>query len=1060
MESNISLFSSFGVVASCCIILLLSGVVMRKLENFSKAELIKEIHNLRSQISAFQEKLDRQSQIGYPRLSEDITEEQRSLEILKNQQAYLESIFRAAPAGIGVVKDRIFQMVNRKFCEMVGYSRNELIGKGSQMIYPDKREYEFVGKQKYQQIIEKGIGAVETKFQRKDGTIINVLLSSTPIDPNDFSKGITFTALDITARKQSEQALRQSEQRYRTFVESLPDIVFITDCKSRMLYANPALKRQTGFTVEDFQRHHRKHEFIHPEDTDRVAKFIDNFIKSEAQFSDIIEHRFIDKFDRIHWYSTIIARIEYEGEPALQFITRNITEQKKAIHALKKSQERLELILDSAEIGLWDHNLKTGKVIRSKHWAQMLGYKLEEMGDDVNFWKSLIHPEDLPFVQKVAQDHESGKTPHFKVEHRMKTKDGQWKWILNWGKIIERDQQGHPTRALGTHLDITDQKLALEAIKENEKRFRLIVQNMPMLIVAFGNDGKIIFWNRQCTKITGYTSKEMTGKVDALKKLFPDPHYRKQILIKWRKQQNKFSDWILTLTTKKGRQRTISWYNITAEVQIPSWAFWVIGIDVTDRIKAENQLRESHRKLQINLNYFSSMDKISQTISNSSSLDSMIKGCLKNLLQIFGIDRAWMLYPCDPSSSAFEIEYEITRPGYPSIETNNMKFSRSQINIKIISELLAVDGPVAYDIKNLNFRTTPLVKKFHVKSLLAIAIKPSIRQAWALGLHQCSHLREWTSEDKKLFKDIAQRMSAGIDNLLLYQNMINSERKIKQYSENLEKMVTERTNELEIKTKKLQESQQKLTHLLDDVNKSRNELEHLNQQLEYTNKELEAFVYSVSHDLRAPLRHIEGFTEILMKNIWQSLNDKNRHYLNNVSDAVKQMGQLIDDLLIFSRMGRVEMHKIRVDLSIIIQEIMTELELEIKDRDINWKINPLPIVDGDPSLLHQVMLNLISNAAKFTRNRKKARIEIGSRSTNNETIIFIKDNGTGFDMKYADKLFGVFQRLHHKDEFEGTGIGLANVRRIIHRHNGRVWAEGKTNKGATFYFSLPKHGGR
>ena len=977
MESDKSLFNSFRVVAFYFIILLHDEVVMRKLENFTKAELIEEIHNLRSQISALQKKLDKQREIGYPRLSEDETEEKRSRQILKNQQAY-----------------------------------------------------------------------------------INALLSSTTIDPNDFSKGITFTELDITARNLSEKALRQSEQRYRTLVESLPDIVFITDYNSRMLYANPALKRQTGLAVENFQSPHRKYEFIHPEDTDRVAKFIVNFIKSEAQFSDIIEHRFIDKFDRIHWYSSIIARIEYEGEPALQFITRNITEQKKTIQALKESQERLELILDSAEIGLWDHNLKTGKLIRSQHWAQMLGYKLEEMGDDANFWKRLVHPEDLPSVQKIAQDHESGKIPYFKVEHRMRTKDGHWKWILNWGKIIERDQQGHPIRILGTHIDITEQKLALEAIKENEKRFRLIVQNMPMLIVAFGNDGKIVFWNRQCTRITGYTSKEMMGKVGALKKLFPDPHYRKQILIKWRKQQNKFTDWILTLTTKKGRQRTISWYNIADEVQIPSWAFWVIGIDVTDRIKAENQLRESHRKLQINLHYFSSMDKISHTISKYSTLDNMIKECLKNLRQIFRIDSAWMIRPYHSESSSFKIEYEIKKSDYPSIKASDQIFSRDQISVKIFNKLLTSDEPVTYDIKSLKFQTTSLVKKFKVKSLLAIAIKPSIQQAWVLGLHQCSHLRQWTSEDKKLFKDIAQRMSAGIDNLLLYQNMINSERKIKQYSENLEKMVKERTNELEIKTKKLQEYQQKLTHLLEDVNKSRNELEHLNQQLEYTNKELEAFVYSVSHDLRAPLRHIEGFTEILMKNIWQSLNDKNRHYLNNVSDAVKQMGQLIDDLLTFSRMGRVEMHKIRVDLSIIIQEIMTELELEIKDRDINWKINPLPIVDGDPSLLHQVMLNLISNAAKFTRNRKKARIEIGSRSTNKETIIFIKDNGTGFDMKYADKLFGVFQRLHHKDEFEGTGIGLANVRRIIHRHNGRVWAEGKTNKGATFYFSLPKQGGR
>ncbi len=227
-------------------------------------------------------------------------------------------------------------------------------------------------------------------------------------------------------------------------------------------------------------------------------------------------------------------------------------------------------------------------------------------------------------------------------------------------------------------------------------------------------------------------------------------------------------------------------------------------------------------------------------------------------------------------------------------------------------------------------------------------------------------------------------------------------------------------------------------------------------QLQAANKELEAFAYSVSHDLRAPLRHIDGFLELLQQSLAAPLDERSRHYMTNIADAARRMGTLIDDLLAFSRMGRNEMSTRPVDLAGLVHEIVQELEPETQGRTIRWQIADLPTVTGDRAMLRQTLVNLLSNALKFTRGCTLADIEIGclpGRGT--ETIVFIRDNGVGFDMKYADKLFGVFQRLHRADEFEGTGIGLANVRRIIQRHGGRTWAEGKINQGATFYFSLP-----
>jgi signal transduction histidine kinase/HAMP domain-containing protein len=227
-------------------------------------------------------------------------------------------------------------------------------------------------------------------------------------------------------------------------------------------------------------------------------------------------------------------------------------------------------------------------------------------------------------------------------------------------------------------------------------------------------------------------------------------------------------------------------------------------------------------------------------------------------------------------------------------------------------------------------------------------------------------------------------------------------------------------------------------------------------ELQAANGELEAFSYSVSHDLRAPIRHIAAFAGLVKQRSGEKLDEKGRHYLGQVLDSAKQMGHLIDDLLSFSRMSRAAMQKTDVDLEALVEETLQAQQPETQERNIVWKRSRLPKVRGDTAMLRQVFVNLLANAIKYTRSRDPAEIEIGCQEGNlNELVIFVRDNGVGFDMQYADKLFGVFQRLHRAEEFEGTGIGLANVRRIVARHGGRTWAESAVNRGATFYVALP-----
>ncbi len=272
--------------------------------------------------------------------------------------------------------------------------------------------------------------------------------------------------------------------------------------------------------------------------------------------------------------------------------------------------------------------------------------------------------------------------------------------------------------------------------------------------------------------------------------------------------------------------------------------------------------------------------------------------------------------------------------------------------------------------------------------------------------------------------------------------------------------VTERSSELSITIEEMLAEIEERKRVQAELEEARG---HLEEQVEArttellaANKELDAFSYSVAHDLRAPLRHLQGYAELQKKRLVEVPDKKLQDYANTIAAASIKMGMLIDALLLLSHLGRTELKKRKVGLNVLVRDVVQDIQSEVKGRDIKWEIDDLPEVYGDKALLRLVLVNLISNAVKYTNTRHRAEILIGCRDEADKFICSVKDNGVGFDKKYLDRLFGVFQRLHSKDEFEGTGIGLATVRRIIARHGGSTWAEGSVGEGATFYFMLPK----
>ena len=269
-----------------------------------------------------------------------------------------------------------------------------------------------------------------------------------------------------------------------------------------------------------------------------------------------------------------------------------------------------------------------------------------------------------------------------------------------------------------------------------------------------------------------------------------------------------------------------------------------------------------------------------------------------------------------------------------------------------------------------------------------------------------------------------------------------------QLKEQLEEHVLTRTRELAASHEAIRHNQSQM-----NVELERRVIERT-AELDAVNKELEAFSYSVSHDLRAPLRAVDGFSQAVLEDYGQVLPEQGLYYLKTIREGAQKMGVLIDDLLKFSRLSRESLNKRKVNTLELVNEVLGQLQQEVKGRQIDLQVGALPACWGDPALLRQVWINLLSNAFKYTRKQEVALIEIGCNQTPVDDVYFVKDNGTGFSMQYISKLFKVFQRLHCLEEFEGTGVGLAIVERIIQRHGGRIWAEAEVNHGATFYFTL------
>ena len=615
-----------------------------------------------------------------------------------------------------------------------------------------------------------------------------------------------------------------------------------------------------------------------------------------------------------------------------------------------------------------------------------------------NFIEFVNEPE-IPRALEVFKDASKGNIEKRSVEFSLKRKDGSiFIAELNGSKF----QQDLINGTLVVIRDITERKQAEDKLRANEAKFRAVAELSPMAIYSStGIDQKAVYINEVFYKIFGYTREDIPTVGQWWLRAFPDEKYRQHIFELWTyniEQANKNNTEVealeCTCTCKDGSEKIIAWVGQTIGDE-----FFAFGYDLTERKLAEEKIHEKDlqfRKLSSNMS-----DLIFQFTRRPDGT-YCVPIASDGIKNIFG---------CTPEDvfEDFEPIARVILPEDVEKVINDIEYSAQHLTNYYSEFRVQIPGkPLQWNYS----KSTP--EKLADGSIVWYGIVSNIteRKQAEAALEKNRISLQKTLED-------SNRARQSLLSVLEDQRL--AEREVKKLNAELEQRVIQRT-----------------------------------EQLETANKELEAFSYSVSHDLRAPLRHINGFIDLFLEAKTTHLTNEELGYLKTVTNSANEMGELIDALLSFSRLNRAELRKKAIDTQQIIGQGLKIFENEIKKREIEIRVEPLRETYGDYQLISQVWINLLSNAIKYTGKREKAIIEIGSFLENNEIVFFVKDNGAGFNMKYADKLFGVFQRLHKPRDFEGVGIGLANIKRIVRRHGGRCWAEGEVDKGATFYFSLPE----
>jgi PAS domain S-box-containing protein len=973
----------------------------------------------------------------------DVTERKQAEAAVEAERQRFEAVLEALPALICLLTpDHDVAFANKAFRDRFGEAKSQ---KCYEYVFGNRAPCQFC--EAFQVLDTKRDHDWECTTAK--GRVLHAY--DMPFSDVDGSPLVLEMNIDVTEQRRAEDAVRQSMSELKEAQRVAQLGSWSMDLKSGKVEWSDELYRMLGLDPSQPAVAYSEQERIFtPDSWARLKAHLEETVRTGARYELELE---TIRLDGAHGW--MLAR----GEPVrdevasitrLRGVALDITKRKLAELASRESEQKFSTLADFVPQFVWMCTPDGLNFYFNQRWFEYTGLAPEQSYG--TGWNTPFHAEDKQAAWN-AWNHAVSTGDTYRVESRLRAADGTFRWFLMRG-MPQRDDRGKIVRWFGTCTDIEDFKRAEEEIRtlnlELEQRVRNRTAELQAILdtapigLAISNDPEAlhIHGNRAIEQMLGAAP---TGELSKAAPGSPPYHLfsngRELTASQLPMQRAVRGEAVIGETMDVLRPDGTSVTILGSAAPLFDEQHRVRGVvgafaDITDQKRSERELKERTEELRQNQQRLIESEQRVRNKLNAILSPEGDQGQLE-LADILDIPALQSLL--EDFSELFHITLGIVDiQGRVLAVSKWQKICRDfhRASPESCTNCLESDVELSGGVPPGEF------KIYKCKNNMWDVATPIVlgnRQVGNLYLGQI--LLEDEPTDYEAFRRQAKRY--GFD-----------EKEYLAALESVPRLDRQVVNASMAFLSKFAQVLSQLSYSGIKLARSSAQLARLNAQLDASNKELEAFSYSVSHDLRAPLRHISGFSKILTEEFGPQLPEDAQHHLHRIQEGTRRMGQLIDDLLNLGRVGRHELRRQATSLEDIVHQVLIDLEPECEGRNIEWKVGSLPFVDSDGALLKQVFQNLLLNALKFTRPCKQAEIEIGCAQQEGVPVIFVRDNGVGFNMKYATKLFGVFQRMHRAEDFEGTGVGLATVQRIVQKHGGRVWAEAELNQGATFYFTL------